>query len=256
LFKKFGALFKFFSDKFIRRTNVLDINQNLRSLESLLGFTILDKNIFIQALTHRSYFEINTDFKRSNERLEFLGDAILGMIAADYLFEKYESEGEGFLTKARSSIVNRDRLAFAATGLNLKNYILINAKYVGYSDDGLLSILADSFEALIGAIYIDQNIEQAEQFILKWLIYPFEEEHDFILDKNYKGQLLEFSHAKKLDQPKYTVQKIEGPEHKRAFTVQVSIGSQIYGTGVGRSKKIAEQNASKEAINNIKSNSI
>jgi ribonuclease-3 len=242
------------SDLIIRNTKLQDIEKNISSLESLLGFTIHDKNIYIQALTHRSYIEINSNLKQSNERLEFLGDSILSMIVAGYLFEKYESEDEGFLTKARSSLVNRERLAYSAYRLNLKDYILINTKYVGYSDEGLPSILADAFEALIGAIYYDQSIEQAEQFILKWLIYPYEEEHDFLMDKNYKGQLLEYTHAKKLDQPKYVVKGVEGPEHKREFTVDVLIGTKIYGTGKGRSKKIAEQNASKEAITNINNN--
>lgn len=230
-----------------------EILVKLESLEKVLGFNIDNSSYFIKAITHRSYLELNPELEKSNERLEFLGDAVLNMIVAKYLFEIYMNEGEGFLTKVRSSLVNRDRLYVTAERLKLKNFLMYNHKYLGDSLEGLKTILADCLEAIIGAIYLDQGIETAESFILDNLIYPNEEDRGFLIDKNYKGQLLEYAHSKKMDLPRYVVTKVEGPEHKRVFTIDVYIGDKNYGTGKGGSKKSAEQDASKIALSNLKS---
>lgn len=245
-----------FVNLFLRKNKSNDTNtailKHLESLQTLLGFRVINNNYYIKALTHRSYLEINPELLKSNERLEFLGDSVLNMIVGQYLFENYEDEGEGFLTKARSSLVNRDRLYAAADKLQLKGMILYNQKYLGDFEDGLQTILADSVEALIGAIYIDKGLKEAARFVLKWLVYPYEEDESFLIDTNYKGQLLEFTHAKRIETPRYVLKNVEGPDHKKEFTVEVFIGNELMGVGKGKNKKTAEQNASMAALSKLK----
>lgn len=228
--------------------NLIDVN----SLESLLGFKIKNEIIYLKALTHRSFLEIHPELEKSNERLEFLGDAVLNMITAHYLFENFLDEEEGFLTKVRASIVNRYRLYEVSEKIQLKKYLLFNHRYIGDSEDGFKTVLADALEALIGAIFLDRGLKAAENFVLNNIIYPYEENQEFLIDTNYKGQLLEYTHANKLDSPKYVVVSIEGPEHKKEFTVDVYIGNEKLGTGKGKSKKSAEQNASRNALLKLK----
>jgi len=249
----FENLKKIFNRRIISNTIPAEILSKIESLQEKLGFNIEDRAYFVKAITHRSYLEINPGLEKSNERLEFLGDAVLNMIVGAYLFENYVEEEEGFLTKARSSLVNRERLYMTAENLGLKNYLMYNHRYIGDSFEGLKTILADSLEAIIGAIYIDKGLQEAEKFVLNNIVYPYEEDESFLVDKNFKGQLLEFTHSKKMDPPRYVVTKMEGPEHKREFTIEVHIGDLLYGTGMGRSKKSAEQEASRQAISSLRS---
>ena len=228
------------------------ISGNIKALEKCAGFQIYDQHYYIKALTHRSYLELYPELEKSNERLEFLGDSVLNMIVGKFLFANYENEEEGFLTKARAALVNRNRLAAAADDLDLEKILLYNHKYLRDSMDGLKTILADALEALIGAIYLDKGIDYAEKFIGHWIIEPYEEGEKFLIDTNYKGQLLELAHANKLDSPRYVLKNVEGPDHKKEFTVDVYIGDKYLGTGKGRSKKTAEQNASQKALEYLK----
>jgi len=228
------------------------ITQNIKALEQRIGFPIYNQNYYIKALTHRSYLELYPELIKSNERLEYLGDSVLNMIVGQFLFEAYDEEGEGFLTKARAALVNRNRLAKAAEDLNLEKFLLYNHKYLRNSDDGLQTILADALEALIGAIYLDKGLEQAQKFVAKWIIEPYEEDERFLIDTNYKGQLLELAHANKYESPRYILKNVEGPDHKKEFTVDVYIGDKYLGTGKGKSKKVAEQNASQKALEFLK----
>ena len=130
---------------------------------------------------------------------------------------------------------------------------MYNHKYLSDSVEGLHTIMADTLEAVIGAIFLDKGLTKAEEFVLEHIVYLYEDDESFLIDKNYKGQLLEYTHAKRLEQPSYIVTKIDGPEHKREFTIEVYIGSTLYGVGKGRSKKSAEQDASRLAISRISS---
>ncbi len=236
------------------KKNLITLFKNLvnkKSLESLLGFKIKNVNHYLNALTHSSFLELHPELQTSNERLEFLGDSVLNLIVAKYLFENYEKEGEGFLTKARASLVNRNRLCDVAEKINLRNFILYNEKYIGEYEEGFKTILADSLEALIGAIFIDKGYKTAYNFVLKRIIMPYEKNHEYLIDTNYKGQLLEFTHANKLEAPKYIVVSKEGPEHNKEFTVDVYIENKKLGTGKGKNKKAAEQNASKIALSKL-----
>lgn len=222
--------------------------QKFAELEILIGFKIRNHHIFTQALMHRSYLEQNKKIGKTYERLEFLGDSVLGLIVAEFLFEEFSEKDEGFLTKVRSKLVNRDALAEAAEKINLSNFLFINKNLKQNSNAGNKTILADSFEALIGAIYLDSGIYAAKHFVNKTLIEPNSREGMYLVDENYKSQLLELSQAKKLENPIYSVIKEEGPQHERFFTVQVKIGENVYGIGEGRNKKTAEQNAARYAL--------
>ncbi len=248
---------KFFSWLFQRRKLSNEelqglISQNIKMLEERIGFQIHNEHFYIKALTHRSYLELYPELHKSNERLEFLGDSVLNMIVGLYLFENYENEGEGFLTKARAALVNRNRLAKAAEDLNLGKYLLYNHKYLRDSEDGLQTILADALEAVIGAIFLDKGLEHSHKFVCKWIIEPYEDGEKFLIDTNYKGQLLEFAHAHKLDSPRYYLRNVEGPDHKKEFTIDVYIGDKYLSTGKGKSKKAAEQDSSQKALEFLK----
>lgn len=220
----------------------------LKALEILLQFKIRNPEYYIKALTHRSYIEINENLVESNERLEFLGDAVLGMVTAEYLFKYYIQEDEGFLTKSRAKLVNKTTLSDAANLIKLKELIYYDNRYISSNQKGMNTIQADAMEALLGAIYLDAGFEKAEEFIHKWIITPFINTEKFTSDINYKGQLLEYTHANKLETPVYHLLKEEGPEHQKIFTIEVLINENSWGVGTGKNKKQTEQEAAKEAL--------
>jgi len=225
---------------------------NLKNLESLLGFKIYNQSYYLKALTHRSYLEIRPELEKSNERLEFYGDSVLNMVVAKYLFEKFSTEDEGFLTKARASMVNRHRLFAAAEAIGLKDLLLYNERYLRGSKDGFQSIMADALEAVIGAIDYDRGHDEASRFVHRFVIQPYVENDAFLEDTNYKGQLLELTHTLKLQTPTYKVAHEDGPHHNKNFVVNAFLGDQVYGTGQGKNKKLAEQEASKDALEKLK----
>ena len=239
---------KLLEDKALRKT----FNNNLIALHTDLGIKIRNYGYFIKALTHRSFLELHPELIKSNERLEFLGDSILNMIVGKYLFEHFQDESEGFLTKTRASLVNRENLSSVSEEINLQKYILYNEKYLRGSYDGLQTILADGLEALIGAIFLDRGLDDAERFVIEYIIKPSDDNHSFLIDTNYKGQLLEIAHAQKLPLPRYDLIKEEGPDHKKEFTIEVYLGYDLMGAGHGKSKKSAEQEASKIALQKLK----
>lgn len=228
------------------------IRDKVKQLQDILGFSILDQTYYVKAITHRSFIELYPDLVKSNQRLEFFGDSVLNMIVAQYLFDNFPDEEEGFLTKARASLVNKDRLYEAAKELKLDEVILYNARYLKESLIGLQSILADAYEALTGAIFLDQGLKRAHDFVHKTIIEPSADDESFLVDTNYKGQLLEYTHAHKLQSPRYVVRNEEGPPHMKEFTIEVFVNDESYGIGIGNSKKNAEQNASKVALEKLK----
>ncbi|MBU1097128.1 MAG: ribonuclease III [Bacteroidetes bacterium] len=235
-----------------KQANLLKFErEKLVLLEKRLGIKFGQKEIFIKALTHRSYLEISPEFEKSNERLEFLGDAVLGLVAAETLFQKFPNKHEGFLTKYRSHLVDKEALFEAAKRINLFDFVLYDHRYVRGSEEGKKTIIADCLEALIGAIYLDKGLKTAEHFIVRWIITPNFQSGDVKVDKNFKGQLLEITHSEKLSAPKYKVVSEEGPDHDKKFVVDVIIGSESYGIGEGKNKKSAEQEAAKIAIDKI-----
>lgn len=240
---------KISSNKHLNKT----IKKNLSSLQRTLDISVKNPHYYIKALTHSSFLDLHPELIQSNERLEYLGDSVLSMVVGKYLFENYPDEEEGFLTKSRSSLVSRKRLAEAAEILGLQNIILYNQKYLKDSIEGVQTILSDSLEAIIGAIYLDQGLDRVEKFIISKLIIPLEGNDSFLMDTNYKGQLLELSHSYKMSAPRYNIVKEEGPAHNKEFTVEVFIDEQLMGVGFGKNKKSAEQRASQQALQNLSS---
>lgn len=238
--------------KFGHTEKVIEAHSDLiKELEKFLGFQISHPEYFIKALTHRSYLEISHESKKSNERLEFLGDSVLGLIVAEFLFRNFSDEGEGYLTKTRSHFVNRDALANASEKMDFQRFLLYDKRFLKGSIEGMRTIMADALEAFIGAIYLDAGLKTAEQFVNKRVILPSFKSGGFMVDKNYKGQLLEFTHAEKLEIPNYKTVSELGPDHDKDFVVHVYLGSQLTGEGEGKNKKSAEQNAAKNALENL-----
>lgn len=214
-----------------------------------------DKKIFDQALTHKSWVNENIKERESNERLEFLGDAVLELVVTYHLYNKFRDKNEGYLTALRANIVNTVNLAAIAKKMDLgKSIYLSKGEAVsGRNND---SLLADTVEAVIGAIFIDQGLKVVEKFIENNLLFDLEEKIKNPL-KDAKSRLQEMMQAKGNLAPKYKVIKINGPDHARKFTVQVSsanrsdLDRQILGEGDGKSKSEAEQNAASVALERL-----
>ncbi|MCX7736217.1 MAG: ribonuclease III [Candidatus Kapabacteria bacterium] len=224
-------------------------------LENLLGIKINKIEYFEQALTHRSYLHVIEDNSiYSNERLEFLGDSVLGMVVADYLFSLHSDVLEGGLTKMRSWMVNKNSLVECAKRLKLNEMLLMSYSASKALEQGSDSILADALEAIIGAIYLDSGLETTKKFIINVLI-PIIVSQNYMVDRNYKSLLLETVQSMGKEPPKYMVLDETGQDHNKEFLVGVLVDSEIMGTGLGKSKKQAEQFAAKEALEKIKKES-
>lgn len=206
----------------------------------------------LQAVVHRSYLPFLTYEHESNERLEFLGDAVLNFLVAEQLYEMFPEMEEGYLTKLRSRLVNRHILAQRARSLELGRFLLLSASAAHSLDAGSESILADAFEALLGAMYLDGGITVVRKFVQRHILTLVDQ---VLTDNNYKSALLEYAQAHDLGIPYYTVTAEEGPEHDRRFTVAVFVGNKALGTGNGRSKKEAEQFAAAHALEKLLRNS-
>ena len=243
---------KFRKTKKIKMLSKLFTEQKIMALESIIGSKIKNKDYYIQALVHRSYLEGNNEFGISNERLEFLGDAVLNLIVAEFLYATYPEKDEGFLTKVRAKVVNRSALANAANIIGLNDFILIGKNLSQSFKSGARTVLSDALEALIGAIYMDSDLNVVKNFIDRILIQPIIREEDFLVDENFKSQLLEYVQAKKMDGPSYVVVDEEGPQHSRVFIIKALVNGKEYGLGQGRNKKTAEQNAARAALKKLK----
>ena len=225
--------------------------EKFKELEKIIGDSIRDKNIYVEALIHRSFLEENETFTFSNERLEFLGDSVLNLIIGEYLFNKFPNEEEGFLTKVRAKMVNRNALSLVAENLNLGELLIISSNVPKSITHNSKSILSDALEALIGAVYLDKGLETCQTFIRKNILEPALKNGEHLVDENYKSQLLEYAQANKLDIPVYQIKGEEGPHHDKTFTAEVIIEGKVLGEGKGKSKKEAEQNAAQVALGRI-----
>ncbi len=242
------SLFGSSSEKFHTLYPRLDWNQ----LESALRYSIRNKDYFVSALVHRSFIPIaHVDALESNERLEFLGDSILNFVVAEYLYMQYPQKEEGDLTILRARLVNRKALAFCAKEINLRQFLLSHTNSMGVQKKGFDTILADAYEAIIAAIYFDGGIDNARKFILEQLTSALEKGYLTTSDDNFKSELLELSQSKGRGIPRYQTLKEEGPDHDRTFTIQVFVGSDPMGIGIGKNKKEAEQAAAEEAVGKL-----
>ena len=245
-------MFKFLTD-LLRKSSSVKIltRKNIKQIEELIGEKIRNPQFYIEALTHRSALD-HKRFKLSNERLEFLGDAVLGFCVAEALYYNFNEKDEGYLTKIRANFVNKNTLYESAVRINLIHYLFISNELLASANIGIKTILSDALEALIGAIYLDSGLETVKKFINTYVIDPNLKMGLHLVDDNYKSQLLELTQAARLEMPKYLVIKEEGPEHERWFTIQAQVGEEGLGIGRGRNKKTAEQEAAKEAFYKLK----
>lgn len=243
-----------------KRKNGLDAGQevpesirqhlDVARFEKVIGLRPNNWRLFIEALLHRSFTPQLDQSWRSNERLEFLGDAVLSFIIAEYLHVQHPSMEEGDLTKLRSRLVNRRILAQQARAMHLSDFLLLSPSAAQSIGQGSESILSDAFEAVIGAIYLDAGIEGARDFVRRSLLGSKTLE-GALTDDNYKSALLEYAQAEGSGVPRYVIVREDGPDHDRRFTIEVYIGSQMCGVGNGRSKKEAEQAAAAQALDRV-----
>lgn len=228
---------------------------NIQDLQQALKYPIRNPELFRQALLHRSYLQIlDLDSEISNERLEFLGDSILNLVVSEYVYHTYTEAQEGELTRIRSRLVNRKALAAFAKQLNLWNFMLVSSSTAQSVGRGSETILADAFEALIAAIYLDSGYREAQEFVRRQILSALENKVVSIQDENFKSRLLEISQAGGVGVPRYVILSEEGPDHDRTFTVEVRIGNGTSGVGRGKNKKEAEQAAAEQALDNLANN--
>lgn len=213
-----------------------------------LGFEFNDIDLLITALTHRSYVnEHKQSVKEHNERLEFLGDAVLELVSSDFLYRSYD-EPEGIMTAWRSALVRTESIGAAGEELGYEPLVRLSKGERHGSSRAHAVILADCFEAVIGAIYLDQGYDVAREFIAKWILVKI----DKILEdgswRDPKSYLQELAQHADGATPSYKVLEEEGPDHDKTFTVGVYVGKQLKGKGVGHSKQEAEGNAAAEGV--------
>ncbi len=217
-----------------------------------LNLKFKNKKLLDEALTHKSHLnEAENKKLPSNERLEFLGDAVLSLVTSKFLYQKFPNLEEGDLTNLRASLVNTQTLAIVSGKINLGEYLLLSRgeeEGGGRTNPG---ILADTFEALVGALYLDGGLERAADFISKNLFPELQEIMSKESIRDYKSLLQEKVQRQKKVAPFYRVLQTEGPAHKRIFSIGAYIDNQQYGQGTGHSKQEAEQEAAKMALEKL-----
>ncbi|MCI5493074.1 MAG: ribonuclease III [Lachnospiraceae bacterium] len=222
----------------------------LKEFQAMTGYQFQQEGLLKQALTHSSYANEKHMKKHSdNERLEFLGDAVLEVVSSEFLFLNYPDYPEGDLTKLRASLVCEPTLAFCTNELHLGDYL-----YLGKGEDQTggrkrKSILSDALEAVIGAIYLDGGFASAKEFILKYILTDIEHKQLFYDSKTILQEIVQAKYTEELN---YQLMGEEGPDHDKRFIVEARIGTQVIGQGIGHTKKAAEQEAAYQALLKIK----
>ncbi len=225
------------------------ICDTIDKFENIIDYKFENREYILEALTHSSYSNENKDYN-FNERLEFLGDSVLSIVVSEYLFKKETNLPEGELTKLRANIVCEESLSDAANEINLGEHMLLGKGEEATGGRKRISIIADAFEAVIAAIYLDGGIESARKFVLNYM-------EDIICDsrkgkifRDYKTHLQEVLQGKGENNIWYKLIEEKGPDHNKSFVMQVGTNEEVLGLGEGKSKKEAEQLAAKVALKN------
>ena len=224
----------------------------LKEFERKIQYRFRNPGLLIQALKHRSYLAVSDESRDwANERMEFLGDAVLDLVSSEYFYQKHPEKLEGEMTQMKSILVSGSVLAREARRMDLGKYLLLSDNEAKSGGRNRASILEDAFEALIGAIYLDGGYRPVQKFLVRELLGN---SRDIFRDtrlKNYKSMLLEYTQASGIAPPDYMVKEEIGPEHQKKFVVEVQVENGIRGMGEGRTKKIAEQMAAQEAAREL-----
>lgn len=222
---------------------------DLEKFQEVIGYRFKNENLLRQALTHSSYANEKHMKKLSdNERLEFLGDAVLELSSSEFLFEHYPNKPEGELTKLRASIVCEPTLALCAEPICLGDYIFLGKGEEQTGGRKRKSIVSDALEAVIGAIYLDGGFANAKEFVFKFIMTDIEKKHLFYDSKTILQELMQAQHTT------YTYELVEesGPDHDKNFTVEVRVDESVISSGNGHTKKAAEQEAAYKALLKLK----
>jgi ribonuclease-3 len=220
-----------------------------------LGISFHQESLLEQAFVHLSYLNENPDFARpSNERLEFLGDAILNFVVTEKLYEEFPKLTEGELTEIRASLVCRDTLAELASSLKLGDWLLLGRGEEANRGRAKASNLANVMEALIGALYLDQGIAKARKFILRQLRPELKKIKAGKITPNYKALVQELIQGQKKPTPVYRLVEAAGPDHGKQFTAEIMVEGEALGRGTGKSKKTAESQAARAAWEKLRCN--
>ena len=218
-------------------------------IEELTGHPVSQPQLFLRALRHRSKLvESNMRHNESYEQLEFLGDAVLDLIVTEIIFERFATRNEGFMTQMRSRIVKGETLAKFSQRLHLADIIEVGDRVKDQGIQYSTSVLADIFEAMVGALYKDSGYKAATDFVRDLILDNVDLELLEQKRDNYKSILLEYAQSKKLPAPVYHVESLTGPDHDRTFDIVVILGEERYGRGTGKNKKKAEQLAADQTL--------
>lgn len=221
--------------------------RDLGACEEVLGYVFKDKELLQRALTHSSS---KTAFNHSNERLEFLGDAILGAVVSFYLYAHHPDFQEGRMTKVKSQVVSRRSLALKARELALAPHLIVGRMFVTPKEI-TNSILSNALEAVIAAVFIDGGLEEAYGFVVRHFQDAIETAADEPGQRDYKSWLGQWAQKNRLEAPGYGVLSVAGPDHGRTFEVATNVGNRRFPPGFGRSKKEAEQRAARAALHEL-----
>lgn len=220
----------------------------METLESKLGYTFRDKKLLENALTHSSFANENHSPGGSNERLEFLGDSILGMVTADFLYREHPGLPEGDLTRTRAALVCEESLVEVAETLDLGRYLRLGRGEDSGGGRSRVSIRADAVEAVIAAVYLDGGLEEARKIIQRFIL---DREDEKSASRDYKTALQELVQRRPGAAVSYRLVRESGPDHCRSFEMEASVDGEVIGTGAGRTKKEAEQMAAKAALERL-----
>lgn len=221
------------------------MNQDLKLLEKKIGYTFNDRHLLKKAMIHSSYAnEKHLPKYECNERLEFLGDAVLEIISSEFLFYEHKKMPEGELTKTRASMVCEPALAFCAREIGLGEYLLLGKGEEATGGRKRDSITSDALEALIGAVYIDGGFASAKEFVHQFVLNDLEHKKLFYDSKTILQEVVQGEH----EQLTYVLTDESGPDHNKSFTVRACIGERVIGSGTGHTKKAAEQEAAYQAL--------
>ena len=228
------------------------MNRDLKELEEKIGYSFQNEKLLKQAMTHSSFAnEHRLDKSGCNERLEFLGDAVLEVVSSDFLFHKYTEKPEGELTKIRASMVCEPTLAYCASDINLGSYLMLGKGEEATGGRGRNSVVSDALEALIGAIYLDGGFANAKEFIHRFILNDMEHKQLFYDSKTILQEMVQASSQAHLE---YEVLKEEGPDHNKLFEVRAMLGDEEIGRGTGKTKKAAEAVAAYRGILKLREN--